>query len=474
MAVIAAAPVRAWNGQLQRRAASAARTRGAPSPASRKAQERGHADGDRGGQRAPPEVLAQRRVVGLDGEVGGRQQRAQRQREQPDRDRERGEPGREEAARDDAVLHADAARDERADDRPEQHRRDRARHREHQPEPALWPDRRDMSRARKVNAEPRSTTPIRNSVSGTCSATEIAANAGGKPVNRMTTTRISQTWFASQIGPIAASTARRCAAAPRAASPADPRRRRRSPPRRTGSRGRARRRSRPRAAGQAPSPRPSVGAGRPGLRAASARQDLLREQVDHRHGEEDVDDREQPERRRLVGEGGDRVGRAHQPAHDPRLPPPLGDQPARPRGDEPERAQHDERQQPAPPVRQAAAGAGRPRRSRARPAPSRVPAPTITWNARAHRQHRRPVLARQRVQPGHGRVEVAERQERQAAGIGDARRATRRSRGRGCRRRAAPPGRPCGGAPPPRRASAAARPRGAWPSGPPTAAAGAR
>ena len=37
-----------------------------------------------------------------------------------------------------------------------------------------------VSSARNANAEPRSTTPTRNSVSGTCSATEIAANAGGK------------------------------------------------------------------------------------------------------------------------------------------------------------------------------------------------------------------------------------------------------------------------------------------------------
>ena len=71
----------------------------------------------------------------------------------------------------------------------------------------------DMSRERNANAEPRNTTPTRNNVSGTCSATEIAANAGGKPLNSMTMTRISQTWFASHTGPIAAATARRCAAA---------------------------------------------------------------------------------------------------------------------------------------------------------------------------------------------------------------------------------------------------------------------
>jgi hypothetical protein len=66
-----------------------------------------------------------------------------------------------------------------------------------------------MSSERNANAEPRSTTPIRNSVSGTCRATEIAANAGGNPENSRTTTRISQTWFASHTGPIAAAMARR-------------------------------------------------------------------------------------------------------------------------------------------------------------------------------------------------------------------------------------------------------------------------
>ena len=36
-----------------------------------------------------------------------------------------------------------------------------------------------------------------------CRAVITAAKAGGKPVNSSTTTRISQTWFASQIGPMA-------------------------------------------------------------------------------------------------------------------------------------------------------------------------------------------------------------------------------------------------------------------------------
>ena len=50
-----------------------------------------------------------------------------------------------------------------------------------------------MSYLRKINAEPRSTIPINISVNGILSAVIMAANAGGKPVNKMTTMRISQT-----------------------------------------------------------------------------------------------------------------------------------------------------------------------------------------------------------------------------------------------------------------------------------------
>jgi len=61
-----------------------------------------------------------------------------------------------------------------------------------------------------VNAEPRKTTPIRNTVSGMWSAMEMAANARGNTEKSSTTTRISQTWFASQIGPSARSMSARC------------------------------------------------------------------------------------------------------------------------------------------------------------------------------------------------------------------------------------------------------------------------
>ena len=62
-----------------------------------------------------------------------------------------------------------------------------------------------------MNVAPRRTIPKSSSVSGSKSVVETAAKAVGKPVKSTTTTRISQTWFASQIGPMAASTSARCA-----------------------------------------------------------------------------------------------------------------------------------------------------------------------------------------------------------------------------------------------------------------------
>src|SRR5690349_4277205 len=46
--------------------------------------------------------------------------------------------------------------------------------------------------------------------SGMCRTVPNAANAGGKQTNSMTTTTMSQTWFASQIGPIAFATSSCC------------------------------------------------------------------------------------------------------------------------------------------------------------------------------------------------------------------------------------------------------------------------
>jgi hypothetical protein len=66
-----------------------------------------------------------------------------------------------------------------------------------------WVSLRSLPYERKVNAEPRSTMPMSMSESGMCSAMPSAANAGGKQVKRRTTTMMSQTWFASQMGPMA-------------------------------------------------------------------------------------------------------------------------------------------------------------------------------------------------------------------------------------------------------------------------------
>jgi hypothetical protein len=69
---------------------------------------------------------------------------------------------------------------------------------------------RALSYVRNVKAEPRSTMPISSRVKGICSAVAIVEKAGGKPVKRMTKTRISQTWFASQTGPMASAINARC------------------------------------------------------------------------------------------------------------------------------------------------------------------------------------------------------------------------------------------------------------------------
>ena len=56
-----------------------------------------------------------------------------------------------------------------------------------------------------ANPDPRSTMPRAASVSGMNRVEKIASNAGEKPVQRTTRTKISQTWLASQTGPIAES-----------------------------------------------------------------------------------------------------------------------------------------------------------------------------------------------------------------------------------------------------------------------------
>ena len=56
-----------------------------------------------------------------------------------------------------------------------------------------------------ANPAPRSTIPTAARLSGMNSVEKIASNADEKPVQRTTSTKISQTWLASQTGPIAES-----------------------------------------------------------------------------------------------------------------------------------------------------------------------------------------------------------------------------------------------------------------------------
>ena len=56
---------------------------------------------------------------------------------------------------------------------------------------------------RNAKLEPRSTMPSAAIVSGTNSVSVIDAYASGKQVHSTTNVKMSQTWFASQTGPIA-------------------------------------------------------------------------------------------------------------------------------------------------------------------------------------------------------------------------------------------------------------------------------
>ena len=68
------------------------------------------------------------------------------------------------------------------------------------PEQPAQRQRRDA--LRNANAAPRRMMPTAASVSGTYSVDMIGANAVGKPVHSVTSTKISQTWLASHTGPI--------------------------------------------------------------------------------------------------------------------------------------------------------------------------------------------------------------------------------------------------------------------------------
>ena len=72
---------------------------------------------------------------------------------------------------------------------------------------------------RNAKLEPRSTMPSAASVSGTNKVSVIDANASENAVHSTTRQKISQTWFASQTGPIEWSMSAR-GRSPRSAPPA--------------------------------------------------------------------------------------------------------------------------------------------------------------------------------------------------------------------------------------------------------------
>ena len=72
----------------------------------------------------------------------------------------------------------------------------------------------------KANPAPRSTIPSAARLSGMKSVEKTAAKADEKAVQSTTSTKISQTWFASQTGPIAQSISSR-ARLPRSPLPAN-------------------------------------------------------------------------------------------------------------------------------------------------------------------------------------------------------------------------------------------------------------
>ena len=63
---------------------------------------------------------------------------------------------------------------------------------------------------RNANPAPRPMMPSAATVSGMYIVDVIAANTGGNPVHSSTITKISQTWLASQTGPIECSISLRC------------------------------------------------------------------------------------------------------------------------------------------------------------------------------------------------------------------------------------------------------------------------
>src|SRR6476661_764728 len=162
-----------------------------------------------------------------------------------------------------------------------------------------------------MNAEPRSTIPMSMSESGMCSSVPNAANAGGKQTNSMTTTTMSQTWLASQIGPMACAMRSRCCCrrGPEASRSHTP------PPK-----------SAPANSTYAFSATTMIQAATSGsvrlIRQGSSRRcagDLLTQEVDDDRSQEQVQEREYQKRHHEPGHRGDGVGGSKHAIDDPGL-----------------------------------------------------------------------------------------------------------------------------------------------------------
>ena len=203
----------------------------------------------------------------------------------------------------------------------------------------------------------------------------IAANAGGKQVHRTTSTKISQTWFASQTGPIERLTSPRTRA-PRSAPPAV--RSQNPAPKSAPPEHRVR--------GEAGDDDAAESRASAHLRSRSRSSDLGRgprepaQHVGHYGSEAEVDDRERRVAHRDALGARDRLLGAHQLVDDPGLAPDLGHDPARDQRHQRQAGRRRPRRAGTTCDAGSVPRRHRDHRNQAATAASSVPMPTITWN----------------------------------------------------------------------------------------------
>src|SRR5687768_16186471 len=190
--------------------------------------------------------------------------------------------------------------------------------------------------------------PISIRVSGMWSVTDIRVNAAGKQLKSSTTTRISQTWLASQIGPMAPAMSARCRF-----QRGPPARRSHTPPPKSAPPSNTYALSETITAPARSAARVASGmlrrhqGGRRALRKLGALDDLAAQEPHDCHRECEIQQSEHQERDHEPGHRRDGVRRAEHPLDDPRLPPDFSDHPSCLDGDEPHRrAENQELQQP--------------------------------------------------------------------------------------------------------------------------------